>query len=393
MSQPLHDNLFKSSLDQLPPEKIAAYLRNELSSAERHEIEKLLQDSELHEAALEGYAQNPDALNQLGAINQDIKELTQSSGSGSLALKVIAGAALAAAVVALFWLWPAEQEGELAQNTPAPKEEKTPAKPLPQDHFLQEEAAPEPPKADQEDAAREQAANLIDPQEGEHIIIQRPKAKPVPADILAPVEEDEEPIEYDPIPEIETPSEIAEVTPERKAQRPTPDPSDFIYIFNHRTYDYSEVYENDIEEEFVFENGVPASFENEDRMRESGSETRVRTYAYEDVLEAGIFKLKKRRYKQAIQKFNLILGQFPEDQNALFYGGFANFHLGEYEVAIKWFDQVISNPNITFHEEAEWYKAKSLLASGETAAGKELLKQIIDLNGFYAEQAKAALMR
>ncbi|MBK6642290.1 MAG: hypothetical protein IPG39_14220 [Bacteroidetes bacterium] len=46
-----------------------------------------------------------------------------------------------------------------------------------------------------------------------------------------------------------------------------------------------------------------------------------------------------------------------------------------------------------FYEEAEFYNARSLTASGKTAEGKKLLEQIVNKKGFYANQAAEELTK
>jgi tetratricopeptide (TPR) repeat protein len=73
----------------------------------------------------------------------------------------------------------------------------------------------------------------------------------------------------------------------------------------------------------------------------------------------------KGRYESSLEQFNQILKINPGDQNASFYSGLCHFHLKDYSKALKLLKPIVANPRSPFYEEAEFYKARTLMASGK----------------------------
>ena len=92
-------------------------------------------------------------------------------------------------------------------------------------------------------------------------------------------------------------------------------------------------------------------------------------------------------YKKAITNYLIILEQYPEDANALFYGGLCYYNLKKFDKSIEFFDRILNLAINAFKEEAKWYKVKSLLKLKRTAEAKKLLDEIISDGSFYADQA------
>ena len=91
--------------------------------------------------------------------------------------------------------------------------------------------------------------------------------------------------------------------------------------------------------------------------------------------------------KKALNRFLLILEQYPNDINALFYGGLCYYNLGKHKESIAFFDKILEAEIGNFNQEANWYKAKNLIQLNKTNAANEILDEIIAEGGFYAKDA------
>lgn len=127
---------------------------------------------------------------------------------------------------------------------------------------------------------------------------------------------------------------------------------------------------------FNFDNGLPVTNEE---------------ITYTAFLEQALSKTKAGNYYEAIDDFNLILEQFPNDQNAIFYKAFCMYELNSNDVALKEFDKVLDGRINTFHEESMWYKGLIYKEERQYAAAEKVLEEIVNDNGYYGVQAKKEL--
>jgi tetratricopeptide (TPR) repeat protein len=104
-------------------------------------------------------------------------------------------------------------------------------------------------------------------------------------------------------------------------------------------------------------------------------------------------KFKNNEFKEALYEFRTILDQFPEDLNAHFYGGLCYYNIGKYDLAIESFNFVVKHYISAFDQEAEWYKAKTLLNMDKVDDAKEIMESIVEKNGFYSDLAKKQLKK
>jgi TolA-binding protein len=112
---------------------------------------------------------------------------------------------------------------------------------------------------------------------------------------------------------------------------------------------------------------------------------------YMDYLEKSMELFSRGNNKKALTRFEEILKAYPDDINALFYAGLCFYNLKEYHKAIEAFSKCQVNKFANFNEEAQWYHARSFLATGDKDKAKQLLREIIDAKGFYAKQAEKLL--
>lgn len=160
------------------------------------------------------------------------------------------------------------------------------------------------------------------------------------------------------------------------------------YMYDFKVVDYSKIYNNKIKTD-IFETGsISAKFENKLNNVEDNSNNLSANYVrYKDFLSETMGKLSANSYKGALQDYIIIIHHFPKDQNANFYGGLCYYNLGLFEKAIEFFDVIIESNVAVFYQEAKWYKANSLLNSNNIKEAKKEFKEIVSINGFYAERA------
>lgn len=160
------------------------------------------------------------------------------------------------------------------------------------------------------------------------------------------------------------------------------------YLFDLRVVDYREMAREN--EEIAYKRydlgGLPANLEQENQPTSDLIETEV-SVPYHLYLTKSMSFFAQGNYKQALNRYLLILEQYPTDMNALFYGGLAFYNLGKYQKSIAFFDQIIGSDIPVFAEEALWYKAKSFLQIGEKTKASKILEEIIAKGGFYTKDA------
>ena len=165
------------------------------------------------------------------------------------------------------------------------------------------------------------------------------------------------------------------------------------YFYHLKVVDYSSIYRTSIRIDKTLKNGTPAYMENQDTdngMTINFDESNW--VPYMEYLEGTMKHISKGRNKLALKNFEIIFDNFPEDANAQFYGGLCNFYLKRYDEAIMLFDAVIENKTNTFHEEADWHRLLCYKATGQKTLFEMLRKDIVNLEGFYAERANGLMV-
>ncbi|NOQ73787.1 MAG: hypothetical protein GQ574_17400 [Crocinitomix sp.] len=134
--------------------------------------------------------------------------------------------------------------------------------------------------------------------------------------------------------------------------------------------------------------GVSADQEGEVENKDDLIEREVKV-PYFDYLRKSMSFFAEGRYKKALNRYLLILDQYPDDLNALFYGALSYHNLGKNAEAIVFFDKIINGELYVFNEEALWYKAKALIKLKKKSEAKSILEEIIAHGGFYTQEAIA----
>lgn len=101
-------------------------------------------------------------------------------------------------------------------------------------------------------------------------------------------------------------------------------------------------------------------------------------------LEKGLLLFESEKFRESIQFFE----QMPNSITALYYSGVAHMEIGEYDVAIFKFDQVINNYMNVFYDQSQWYKGLCLLKKGKTNEARTLFVKIGKSESYYNKQAR-----
>ncbi len=164
------------------------------------------------------------------------------------------------------------------------------------------------------------------------------------------------------------------------------------YMHEFKVVDYSKIYRNKIKQDVNLNGSLSAKYEN--RYYNNDKKINVdeaNFIPYSQFLSETMGMLSENNYKDALQNFIIILQQFPNDQNAHFYGGLCYYNLGLYQKSIKHFDAIIESKIIIFAQEAGWYKSLSLINLNKNSEAKVSLKKIISTKGFYSKRASEKL--
>lgn len=156
--------------------------------------------------------------------------------------------------------------------------------------------------------------------------------------------------------------------------------SDRIYhVLNYKVYDYrgqrGEHPDNESRS-----SGTPASGQS----GSTGSTEIKRPYT--QLLQRAIVHFANEQFTEAHLAFELILTDYPDDVNALFYEGMCHFRNGRYSEAIPRLKEALRHPVDLFREESRFYLAKSMVLSGEDA-GLAILRDIAASDTYYSAQA------
>lgn len=96
-------------------------------------------------------------------------------------------------------------------------------------------------------------------------------------------------------------------------------------------------------------------------------------------------------FDTAVTALKQLLTINKDDPNALFYLGAAYYYQKNYAQALTTLNSLAGLTNNIFKQDALWYQALCLMAQQKNTEAKTLLQQVINTEGFYAEQAKKQL--
>lgn len=160
-----------------------------------------------------------------------------------------------------------------------------------------------------------------------------------------------------------------------------------LYIYDLKITEFQKLYFKKMKPFVLNETGLSSAYENNDAYKSLINEQRNADYTLDMLLKDALKAFNKKQFKLSFALFEEILEYNKQDVNALFYSGLCQYENGYYADALNRFDKVILNENNVFDQEAEWYKALSLLEQDKSQEAVSLLAKISSENGFYAERA------
>lgn len=165
-----------------------------------------------------------------------------------------------------------------------------------------------------------------------------------------------------------------------------------LFIRNFKIIDYTLMRRSDWAT-LEPEGGVEAQFEDEDKQRESKrqQDKTEQTVGYIEFMDEAMAFVEKQQWKQAIPRFEMVLAQYPDDVNALFYGGYCAYQNEDFVLAETWLARSLESPIGTFREENKYHLAKVYMARYKLEEARTLLREIVAAKGFYTVQAQSLL--
>ncbi|MEO0404126.1 MAG: tetratricopeptide repeat protein [Bacteroidota bacterium] len=135
--------------------------------------------------------------------------------------------------------------------------------------------------------------------------------------------------------------------------------------------------------------GVDPSRENSTDEPALELPPRTVSVAYVDYLEECVQLFALEKYRKASRKMQTILEHYPDDANAQFYKGLAEYYLGNYDKSIALLTLSSQNPIVTFSQESQFYLAMSYHRNREQKKACDLMETIAIAKEFYAEPVYA----
>ncbi|MFO7880311.1 MAG: tetratricopeptide repeat protein [Bacteroidales bacterium] len=108
---------------------------------------------------------------------------------------------------------------------------------------------------------------------------------------------------------------------------------------------------------------------------------------YFDFLAGALDKYDAGDFRNALYDFRIILNQYPDDLNAIFYAGLCHYHTGNYDKSIRVMERVAEHSITTFDQDALWYQAMAYSEQEYKDTCLALLEKIAAENNHYGAKA------
>lgn len=131
--------------------------------------------------------------------------------------------------------------------------------------------------------------------------------------------------------------------------------------------------------------GTPANSEiSTNTAKESDNIIEI---AYVNFLSKSLKYFGQNKFNDALNQFELILENYPDDVNALFYSALCHYNLNQFNLCEKRLIELKNSKFTNFDEEQEWYLLLTYYSLHKDQQYLELKKQIVEAGGFYSKQA------
>jgi tetratricopeptide (TPR) repeat protein len=370
-----YQHIFKK---QAPPtaQELSDYLEGKLTDAQRHLVEEKMQQDEFHQDAADGFEAFPLSMKSFDAIHQEAHQLFKSKQpfwKFSYTIIIVAVLALGVTFLAPYIFG----DGEMPQMKMAP------SKPNNSAPVMQSSTVNALTDEEIDESEYLEFAELILP---EFVI----SASPVVMNEKYKIEQQVIENEFEKameIKKIERP-DLENIT------LPTLDNIVYsnvttFYVHKFLMVDYSSIYTDQLPVQKLDYSGTLANLEDGSKKDELLDAPKMITQyvTYKQYLFETQELFAANNFKAALKRYNTILGHYPQDLNAHFYGGLCYFNLKQFNKAIEHFDKAMKHPYNTFQLDAQWYMARAYYMSGDSGKAKELLEKIVSGKDYYAKQA------
>ena len=335
-------------------ELIRKYVEGKATPEEQHLLEMRALEDPMLQDALEGYEAFPDALSATNG----------ASPKGLSKLWLIVPVALLVAVVWFVQDKPTSPTASKKAPVPTPVfEEKTPTKAVIESHTTDSSVSImviETPEA----------KDLPDPSKTDAFVFRIEAPAPVAPQKPTPI----------------TTEDDEEIKSIRRMGAP------IYHVYDYKLVDYRKIRIAYWDALDPVMGGTPASADGSDD-RGNDLEPKTKRVAYVDFLQETMELFAEGKYPKSIDGFQEILKHFPDDANALFYGGLSALYTDQPEVALDLFTQSSNLMIATFSQESSFYAAQAAYEAGELEKAKAIWTRIASQDGFYKDQAKAKLKK
>ena len=358
------DNLF-SPHGTISSEQAERYVRGELTPSEQHEMELHLEGDPLLRDAVDGM-RLPGVL----AAMQNMRG--QRPGGELSAGKAWLIAGLSIAVVAItFWYF-----DRTAENHPV----------LPADNLVETVMVPTTPA--EQVAFAEELTQAIALPESLRSAFRGSDRFAQTANAEIPVSREDPPAQVEAIPVAPVP------TPLIKSEKPHPTSASLpsrklMFFFDLKLVHPQELYHVDPLLELA-DGSVDARFSDARAKVQAG--TMDHPVPYDRFFNTAMGKFSRGDRQGCLEDMFLVLEEYPDDVNALFYAGLCCYDLGLFPRAVRLLDRARHHSIETFAEEAQWYHALAVERANGHEQALALLNAVVERNGFYAARARAHLV-
>ncbi len=350
---------------------IQKYLSGKMNAAEKNAFEKQALADPFLQEALEGFEKFPAGIETVN------RKLSQTKKSGN-SYKLIGGVTLMTVVLVILTVWYFKPEPDLSVKNEEPKTSNEV-----QEQVDQEQEFDLIPMA----LETLQVVNEVDLIKQSEIVQNQTEQSEIKKTQSASNSNDK--IELLDIKVIDDSEEkVTDVIEIKNKAYP------FVYFYDLAVVDYrgDENRLQTIEKTTYVTTGLSANYENNEAKASTDLVEKISKVAYMDYLEESMWYFSKAKYKNALNRFNVILEQYPNDLNALFYGGLTNFNFGRYELALDSFNAIINQGDNPFYQDAIWYRVKSNLKLNHPAQAKSDL-EYLSLNSEYYQTKALELLQ
>ncbi len=130
-----------------------------------------------------------------------------------------------------------------------------------------------------------------------------------------------------------------------------------IVLANQKVYPYTE--RNAGKDSFKLEEShISAAFES--KFDQQQNPTNTKQMAYLDYLTDALVEFNQQNWKISSEMMDLILAEYPEDVNALYFKAQICFFQGNPSIALEYFEKVLQHPIHVFEKEAKEFKRRCL---------------------------------